>query len=159
MTKLIYKKIIKIVFFCFLLTSCWTFSAYSEHEVMRCNLNTECPEGFVCVGGIGSKSDTEDQRTGCCEIILPIRQVCLFHNFITGKFGHAIVAIVVISIGITAIFGKLTVTVIITFFVGTICIFGSYQVVHLLTGDNYRMCELVDTSVAPGDCPAIQPTP
>jgi hypothetical protein len=126
--------------------------AYADSSQMRCNLNSECRPGFVCVGGIGSYTET-DKQTGCCEIILPLRQVCLFHNIITGKFGRAIAALVVISMGLSGIFGKLRFQTLLTFFIGTVCIFGSYQVVYLLTGYKYQMCELVDTSVSPGTCP------
>ncbi len=152
MIKLIFKKYVRIIFFCCLIMLSVSFTTEAS-EVMRCNVNSECREGFVCVGGIGSNVDT-DQKTGCCEVILPIRQVCLFHNLITGKLGIAIVSFVVICIGMMTMFGKLNLRVLITFFVGTVCLFGSYQVVYLTTGYNYRMCELVDTSITPGDCPS-----
>ena len=147
-------KIVKIVNFCAFVMLFFTFIAkfsYADSKRMRCNLNSECRPGFVCVGGIGANVDTAEQ-SGCCEIILPLRQVCLFHNLIAGKFGRGIVALVVISMGLAGIFGKLKYTSLITFFVGTVCIFGSYQVVYLLTGYRYQMCELVDTSTPPGEC-------
>jgi len=128
-----------------------TDSVFANSARMRCNLNSECRPGFVCVGGIGSYAETS-QQYGCCEIILPLRQVCLFHNLMTGTFGRGIVALVVISLGLAGIFGKLGMKSLLTFFVGTVCIFGSYQVVFLLTGYNYQMCELVDTSITPGKC-------
>ena len=147
-------KIVKIVNFCAFVMLFFTFIAkfsYADSKRMRCNLNSECRPGFVCVGGIGANVDTAEQ-SGCCEIILPLRQVCLFHNLIAGKFGRGIVALVVISMGLAGIFGKLGWKSLLTFFVGTVCIFGSYQVVYLLTGYRYQMCELVDTSTPPGEC-------
>jgi type IV secretory pathway VirB2 component (pilin) len=74
------------------------------------------------------------------------------HNLLTGSFGKGTVALVIISMGLAGIFGKLSYRSLITFFVGVVCIFGSYQVVYLLTGYNYQMCELVDTSTPPGKC-------
>lgn len=118
---------------------------------MRCNLNSECRPGFVCVGGKGAYATTSKQE-GCCEVILPLRQLCIFHNLMTGIFGRGIIALVVISMGLAGIFGKLGMKSLLAFFVGTVCIFGSYQVVHLLTGYDYQVCELVDTSVVPGKC-------
>ena len=102
-------KIVKIVNFCAFVMLFFTFIAkfsYADSKRMRCNLNSECRPGFVCVGGIGANVDTAEQ-SGCCEIILPLRQVCLFHNLIAGKFGRGIVALVVISMGLAGIFGKL----------------------------------------------------
>ena len=118
-------------------------------EEMRCVLNDDCPSGFVCVNTSGSDFGTGVQN-GYCEPILPIRQICLFHLLITDKFGKPIVVLVVISMGLSAIFGKLGYKSLITFFVGTICLFGSYQVVYLLTGYKQNTCNMVDTSIPPG---------
>lgn len=125
--------------------------AFANAERMRCNFNSECRKGFVCIGGAGIQGDS-GAKLGCCEIILPLRQVCLFHNLLTGAVGRGIVALVVISMGLAGIFGKLGYKTLITFFAGTVMIFGSYQVVYLLTGWKYQMCELVDTSTPPGKC-------
>ena len=125
--------------------------AFANAERMRCNFNSECRKGFVCVGGRGINGE-DGAKLGCCEIILPLRQVCLFHNLLTGAVGRGIVALVVISMGLAGIFGKLGYKTLITFFAGTVMIFGSYQVVYLLTGWRYQMCELVDTSTPPGKC-------
>ena len=139
------------IFIFFIFTSISQNIANADSTRMRCNLNSECRPGFVCVGGLGAYANTSKQ-TGCCEIILPLRQVCLFHNLISGKFGRGIVALVVISMGLAGIFGKLGFRSLLTFFVGTVCVFGSYQVVYYLTGYKYQMCELVDTSTPPGEC-------
>ena len=147
-------KILKNISFCFFAVSFFiaiSNVSYANAKRMRCNVNSECRPGFVCVGGMGEYVDTGNKQ-GCCEIILPIRQVCLFHNLIAGKFGRGIVALVVISMGLAVIFGKLGFRSLVTFFAGTVCIFGSYQVVYLLTGYKYQMCELVDTSTPPGEC-------
>lgn len=125
--------------------------AFADAERMRCNFNSECRKGFVCVGGAGIQGE-DGAKLGCCEIILPLRQVCLFHNLLTGAVGRGIVALVVISMGLAGIFGKLSYKTLITFFAGVVMIFGSYQVVYLLTGWKYQMCELVDTSTPPGKC-------
>ena len=125
--------------------------ALADAERMRCNFNSECRKGFVCIGGRGMNG-ADGEKLGCCEIILPIRQVCLFHNLLTGSLGRGTVALVVISMGLAGIFGKLSYKTLITFFAGTVMIFGSYQVVALLTGWKYQMCELVDTSTPPGKC-------
>ena len=139
-------KIVKIVNFCAFVMLFFTFMAkfsYADSKRMRCNLNSECRPGFVCVGGIGANVDTAEQ-SGCCEIILPLRQVCLFHNLIAGKFGRGIVALVVISMGLAGIFGKLGWKSLLTFFVVTVCIFVSYYVVYLLSVYIYSMYELVE---------------
>ncbi len=142
---------LKFLFFSFLFFSICCGIASANAKRMRCNLSSDCRPGFVCVGGIGDY-DGSTVANGCCEIILPIRQVCLMHNFLTGSFGRGITALVVISMGLAGIFGKLGYRSLITFFVGVVCIFGSYQVVYLLTGYKYQMCELVDTSTPPGKC-------
>ena len=121
----------------------------TKFEEMRCVLNEDCPSGFVCVNTSGSDFGTGVQN-GYCEPILPIRQICLFHSLIANKFGKPIVVLVVISMGLSAIFGKLGYKSLITFFVGTVCLFGSYQVVSLLTGYKQNTCNMVDTSVPPG---------
>lgn len=148
--KLQHKK--SVVFFVFLISFInFTTTAFTDSSRMRCNVNSECRPGFVCVGGEGQYINTSVQK-GCCEIILPLRQVCLFHNLISGKFGRGIIALVVVSMGMAGIFGKLSWKSLLTFFVGTVCLFGSYQVVYFLTGYKYQMCELVDTSTPPGVC-------
>ena len=145
--KLLFKSLFFGILFLFL--SCRF--AFADAKRMRCNLSSDCRPGFVCVGGIGDY-DGSTIANGCCEIILPIRQVCLMHNFLTGTFGRGLTALVIISMGLAGIFGKLSYKSLITFFVGVVCIFGSYQVVYMLTGYKYQMCELVDTSTPPGKC-------
>ena len=149
--QVVLRKKFLLFFFIFLHFCISIDNVFADAQRMRCNTNSECRAGFVCVGGKGDNSGTS-QVLGCCEIILPLRQVCLFHNLMTGIFGRGIVALVIISMGLAGIFGKLGFRSLLTFFVGTICVFGSYQVVHLLTGYNYEMCALVDTSTPPGKC-------
>ena len=104
--KLQHKK--SVVFFVFLISFInFTTIAFTDSSRMRCNVNSECRPGFVCVGGEGQYINTSVQK-GCCEIILPLRQVCLFHNLISGKFGRGIIALVVVSMGMAGIFGKLS---------------------------------------------------
>ena len=122
-------------------------------ERMRCNFNSQCRPGFVCVGGFGAASDSSYLQ-GCCEPILPLRQVCLFHNLLTGIYGKGITALVIISMGMALIFGKLQWRSLVLVFAGIVCVFGSYQVVRLLTGYNYMYCELIDTDTEPGNCTA-----
>ncbi len=135
----------------FCMCLCVSRTALANSKRMRCNFNSDCRQGFVCIGGMGKYEDLET-KTGCCEVIIPVRQLCIFHNMLTGVLGKGTIALVIISVGLTAIVGKLRYTHIVTLGVGIICISGSYQVVALLTGYKYQVCELVDTSVEPGKC-------
>lgn len=129
--------------------------SFAGQNDMCCNVSSQCRMGFVCVGGVAEKADESNTGgTGCCEPIMPLRQVCLIHNIIAGAFGAGVTALVVISMGISVVFqGKIEMNKLLTFFVGVICIFGSYQVVKLLTGWDHQVCELVDAiNNVPGVC-------
>ena len=140
----------------------------ADKSITRCNVNSECRPGFVCVGGWADQSYSAFKSTipasgsttitpttvdfyGCCEPILPIRQICLFHDFMHGGVGHAIVVLIVIGLAASFMFRRLDVMRLITVFAGIVCFYGSYQVVALLTGYDYIMCELVDPDQAPGE--------
>ena len=76
----------------------------ADKTITRCNVNSECRQGFVCVGGMADESydafknpalrvtlpdgSTPVTFYGCCEPILPIRQICLFHDLMHGAIGH-----------------------------------------------------------------------
>lgn len=146
----------------------------ADKSITRCNVNSECRPGFVCVGGWADQSyqafknpGTTMTATGgipvtfygCCEPILPIRQICLFHDFMHGSVGHAIVVLIVIGLAASFMFRRLDPMRLITVFAGIVCFYGSYQVVALLTGYDYIMCELVDPDQAPGEgCTILQAT-
>ncbi len=138
----------------------------ADKSITRCNVNSECRPGFVCVGGwadqsyqaFKSSSATVDFY-GCCEPILPIRQICLFHDFMHGSVGNAIVVLIVIGLAASFMFRRIDTMRLITVFAGIVCFYGSYQVVALLTGYDYIMCELVDPDQAPGEgCTILQAT-
>lgn len=126
------------------------------HSVTQtaCNINSECRAGFVCVGGLGENwnAQTGSQGNtlyGYCEPIGPIRQICRVHNTITGVYGQGIVALVLISLGIAFLTGKIDQKQILTVGVGIICIFGSYQLVSFIVGEQYQMCDIINTDDAP----------
>ena len=130
----------------------------ADKTFTRCNVNSECRPGFVCVGGWAEQSYQAFKSNsltvdfyGCCEPILPIRQICLFHDFMHGAVGHAIVVLIVIGLAASFMFRRLDPMRLITVFAGMVCFYGSYQVVALLTGYDYIMCELVDPDQAPGE--------
>ena len=160
-----------LLFSAFMFAGIFTANASAvDKSITRCNVNSECRPGFVCVGGWAEKSyDAFKNRTatstptvdfwGCCEPILPIRQICLFHDFMHGAIGHAIVVLIVIGLAASFMFRRLDTMRLITVFAGIVCFYGSYQVVALLTGYDYIMCELVDTDVAPGEgCTILEGT-
>ena len=121
----------------------------SEH--MRCNVNSDCRMGFVCVGSSGFAEENQaSEYIGCCEPVIIFRQLCLVHSIIAGAFGSGVTALALISVFIAFMFGKMDWHKLLTFGVGVMLIFGSSQVVSLLTGWDYQMCELVDLSDAPG---------
>ena len=142
----------------------------ADKTITRCNVNSECRPGFVCVGGWADKSyQAFKGRTaastptvdfwGCCEPIMPIRQICLFHDFMHGGVGYAITVLVVIGLAASFMFRRLDAMRLITVFAGIVCFYGSYQVVALLTGYDYIMCELVDPDQAPGEgCTILETT-
>ena len=132
--------------------------ATSVYTKTRCNVNTECRVGFVCVNGNADATRIAEingsysvEPTGCCEPVLLFRQICLFHNLLSGPVGYAMTALVVISVGGSFLLGKMGSQKIITVFVGICCIYGSYQVVALITGYDYMLCELVDAFNVPGE--------
>ena len=156
----------------FLFSACmfagiFTANAFAaDKTITRCNVNSECRPGFVCVGGWADQSyqafkasSTTVDFYGCCEPILPIRQICLFHDFMHGAVGHAIVILIVIGLAASFMFRRLDTMRLITVFAGLVCFYGSYQVVALLTGYDYIMCELVDPDQAPGEgCTILEGT-
>ena len=76
-----------------------------------------------------------------------------------GSVGHAIVVLIVIGLAASFMFRRLDTMRLITVFAGIVCFYGSYQVVALLTGYDYIMCELVDPDQAPGEgCTILQVT-
>ena len=130
----------------------------NPYSLMRCNINDECRAGFVCIGGTAENSKYAEsslnyieQQTGCCEPMLIIRQICLFHNLLSGAIGYAVTALIIITTGVSFLLGKVEFKKLITIFIGVVCIYGSYQVVALLTGYDYMVCELVDTNYAPSE--------
>ena len=161
------KRICILLFSAFMFAGIFTANASAaDKSITRCNVNSECRPGFVCVGGwadqsyqaFKSSSATVDFY-GCCEPILPIRQICLFHDFMHGAVGHAIVILIVIGLAASFMFRRLDTMRLITVFAGLVCFYGSYQVVALLTGYDYIMCELVDPDQAPGEgCTILEGT-
>lgn len=130
----------------------------NPYSLTKCNSNDECRSGFVCIGGTASRTaeaenslNYVEEQTGCCEPMLVIRQICLFHNLLSGAIGYAITALVVITTGVSFLLGKVEFKKLMTIFIGIVCIYGSYQMVSLLTGYDYMVCELVDASYAPGE--------
>ena len=149
------KRLKLLLFFTFFLfNNTIANTALAGQSDMCCNVSSQCRMGFVCVGGTADNADESNTNgSGCCEPVIVLRQVCLFHNIIAGAFGGAITALVIISIGIGIAFkGNIDINKLTTFFVGVICIFGSYQVVKLFTGWDHQVCELVD---AIGDVPGV----
>lgn len=128
-----------------------------DYSLLRCNSNDECRRGFVCINGTGANlekstyNDYHRYQTGCCEPMLVLRQICLFHNILAGTIAHIVVTLVLISMGLSFLLGKVDHKKIITLFVGIVCIYGSYQLVALMSGYDYIVCELVDTDYAPGE--------
>ena len=141
----------------------FTANAFAaDKTITRCNVNSECRPGFVCVGGFADKSYDAFKRTtaastptvdfwGCCEPIMPIRQICLFHDFMHGGVGYAITVLIIVGLAASFMFRRLDTMRLVTVFAGMVCFYGSYQVVALLTGYDYIMCELVDPDQAPGE--------
>ena len=157
------KRIGILLFFAFIFANIFSNTTFAaDKTITRCNVNSECRPGFVCVGGWADQSYQAFKNStatstptvdfyGCCEPILPIRQICLFHDFMHGAVGHAIVILIVIGLAASFMFRRLDTMRLITVFAGIVCFYGSYQVVALLTGYDYIMCELVDSDVAPGE--------
>ncbi len=153
------KRIGILLFFAFIFANIFSNTTFAaDKTITRCNVNSECRPGFVCVGGWADQSYQAFQNKtktvdfyGCCEPILPIRQICLFHDFMHGGVGYAIVVLIVIGLAVSFMFRRLDPMRLITVFAGIVCFYGSYQVVALLTGYDYIMCELVDPDQAPGE--------
>ena len=151
-------KIIFLFLFLLFIFSIKTSNSYAiDYSLLRCNSNDECRRGFVCINGTGdnlqksSALDYYKYQTGCCEPMLVLRQICLFHNLLSGTIAHIVVTLVLISMGLSFLLGKVDHKKIITLFVGIVCIYGSYQLVALMSGYDYIVCELVDTDYAPGE--------
>ena len=150
------------VFYVFIILLC-LFTATTknaiaiDYSLLRCNSNDECRRGFVCINGTGDNlqkataMDYYKYQTGCCEPMLVLRQICLFHNLLSGTIAHIVVTLVLISMGLSFLLGKVDHKKIITLFVGIVCIYGSYQLVALMSGYDYIVCELVDTDYTPGE--------
>ena len=130
----------------------------NPYSLMRCNINDECRAGFVCRGGTAENSKYAEtslnyieQQTGCCEPMFIIRQICLFHNLLSGAVGYTVTVLIIITTGVSFLLGKVEFKKLITIFIGVVCIYGAYQVVALLTGYDYMVCELVDADYAPSE--------
>lgn len=159
--KKIFKKKSNIVYFCLFFVYVFTIQIRSiyaiDYSLLRCNSNDECRRGFVCINGTGDnlqKSTAMDYtkyQTGCCEPMLVLRQICLFHNLLSGTIAHVVVTLVLITVGLSFLLGKVDHKKIITLFIGIVCIYGSYQLVALMSGYDYIVCELIDTDYAPGE--------
>ena len=134
-----------------------------------CIVNAHCQPGFVCINSIVSNTQFNKSTTasalitcntkiyrkevlvagsGCgwCEPIMPIRELCLIHSLLTGKLGRGILVLVIISIAITFLSGKIEMKQIITLGVAIVCIFGSYSIVSLMIGEKYQMCEIINST-------------
>ncbi len=125
-----------------------------------CNVNVECPIGFVCLGGDANQVDQFTGITmivqdsfgnfvstgykGYCTASVPARQACYLYGLITGKFGRGIVALALISLGFLFVTDKIDKKQLFTFFLGTALLFGSFQIVYFITGFQGRFCEIID---------------
>ncbi len=121
---------------------------------VSCNVNQECPFGFVCISGNAQNININKGITpsngsylGACVPTVPMREACYLYDVLTGKLGRAIVVLVLISVGIGWSIGKLDLKQILTVFTGIVLFFGSFQIVKFFMGvKNVGYCALIDYS-------------
>lgn len=150
-----------LIFFSFTNISFAFLDNKTSYDV--CNVNSECPFGFVCINGDPSLvSDTTGltmgndsaRYMGACTPTIPLRQMCYFYALITGKLGKAFVGLTIISFGILVVTpgakqGDLIMRLM-TLFLGVVLLFGGFQIIYFLVGERSRACELIDYSVPMG---------
>lgn len=155
----------KLLFF--ILLNFTIFSTIFSDATPRCNVNKECPFGFVCIAGnaelIDSATGYTEKNTvdkyeykGFCTPTIPLRQACYVHRIITGIFGKAITALAVIMLGLSFIEGKLDIRKLATFFFAVVLLFGSFEFVYFLVNEKHRSCEIINFNVPLGFPPEIE---
>jgi type IV secretory pathway VirB2 component (pilin) len=154
----------KILFFIFF--ALLHFNTFAD-ATPRCNVNKECPFGFVCIAGNAELIDSSNGYTaknvsnkyeykGFCAATIPLRQACYVHKIITGVFGKAITALAVIMLGLSFIEGKLDIRKLATFFFAIVLLFGSFEVVYFLVNEKHRSCEIINFNVPLGFPPEME---
>lgn len=157
---MIFYKLFLVFFFSFFHLSS------SEGVAPRCNVNDECPLGFVCLGGDPNQIDIYTGLTalvndsygnlvpaaykGYCTATVPMRQACYLHGLITGKFGRAVVVLVLISLGFLFVTDKIDKKQLLSLFLGVTFLFGSFQIIYFLTGTQEKSCEIIDLTAKLG---------
>jgi hypothetical protein len=132
----------------------------------RCNVNKECPFGFVCLAGSPNSTGNDGYTakdgdgklvyTGYCAATVPLRQACYFHKILTGLFGKAITALALIMLALQFVEGKLDMKKIATFFFAVVMLFGSFEVVYFIINERYRSCEVINFNVPLGFPPEYE---
>ena len=110
-------------------------------------MNDECRLGFVCVGGIGDYGYVEGTtvyQVGICKPTIILRQICLINSLRNGVIGQGLVAMAIIGIIGSFLFGKMDYKPVLYLGVGIALIFGSLQVMYLITGDRLETCDLIE---------------
>ncbi len=111
----------------------------------KCNTNLDCRYGFVCTGGIGNNVGSQTLKNGICKPTIVLRQICLLIQITNGIIARGTVALCLISLTMAFLFGKMDYKPLIAFAIGVALIFGSFQVMFLITGDRYESCDLINT--------------
>ncbi len=165
-----FQKIFKFIFLTILAYETFNQLVFADEVGTGCNINAECQFGFVCISGNAQNIDPNTGVTsatasfcpfngsitrnsfngfcGRCVATVPLRAACYVYNIFTGKFGRAIVIVVLFSAGAMALTNKLDMKQILSLFIGIVLVFGSFQLISFLMGSNVNVgyCNLIDYS-------------
>ena len=122
-------------------------------DEIGCNRANPCANGQVCVkakeypGEIKIiERDEGKNPVGICIVSKSISSdsnplsmaMCSFYNFLTGSTGRILIALVVVSIGITFLFGKVEFKTLLNVLLGTAVIFGAPFMVKVFLGSGFE---------------------
>ena len=119
-------------------------------EEIGCSGFNPCANGQICVKAEDypavTRIDKGDAGIGICIVSQSISSdsnplsmaMCSFYNFLTGSTGRILIALVVVSIGITFLFGKVEFKTLLNVLLGTAVIFGAPFMVKVFLGSGFE---------------------
>jgi len=121
-----------------LLLLLYTFGSVAEASY-RCNSNDHCMKAWVCIGGTANNGDSS--FTGTCRPNAVLTQVCNVHHIASSKFAKAVFLLALVMLSVEFFSAKVEWTKFVTIVIGTALVFGSLQIVALVTSDYRPACQ------------------
>lgn len=141
-----HKKQSKNIFFTAIFVASIAFVALiwspNANATIVCNTNTECYEGWMCIGG--EAENGTQLYAGSCIPTSTLRETCWLLSLVQATVGRLIVLVGVVSISISMWHGKVNWVAFFTLMLGAFMIFAPFQVLAIFTRNNRVACNFGD---------------